>query len=93
MTRRRSRRVRAQAPQPPVIVGSEITERHPDGDWIVRRVSGAAAYKYYRCPGCEQEILPATPHVVCWLDDQVADRRHWHTICWTRRDRRNPSGR
>ncbi|KLL12735.1 hypothetical protein BL254_07975 [Protofrankia sp. BMG5.30] len=97
MTRSRSRRARAQGraqtPRAPVIVGSETTEQHPDGDWVVRRVSGAAAWKRYRCPGCEQEIVPATPHVVCWPDEQVADRRHWHTICWTHRGRRNPPGR
>ncbi|WP_322749630.1 MULTISPECIES: hypothetical protein [unclassified Frankia] len=89
MTRRRSRRARPERPPlPPAVVGAETIEQRADGDWIVRRISGAAARKYYRCPGCQQEILPATPHVVCWRDDHIAERRHWHTACWTRRDRR-----
>ena len=29
---------------------------------------GAAATKAYRCPGCNQLIPPATPHVVAWPD-------------------------
>ncbi|WP_131748309.1 hypothetical protein [Frankia sp. Cppng1_Ct_nod] len=93
MTRRRPRRARAEVSRLPAVVGSETTERRSDGDWIVRRISGAAARKQYRCPGCEQEIRPATPHVVCWPDDRIADRRHWHTVCWTRRDRRIQPGR
>ena len=38
----------------------------PDGDWMVRQVPGAAATKTYRCPGCDQEILPGVAHVVVW---------------------------
>jgi hypothetical protein len=78
-------------------------EEAADGDWVVRAVAGAAAsgLKTYRCPGCDQEIRPATPHVVSWpaypLDSDLepwdtgsaADlRRHWHTACWRARDRR-----
>ena len=33
---------------------------------MVRQIPGAAATKEYRCPGCDQEILPGTPHVVAW---------------------------
>jgi len=66
-------------------------ESHPDGDWVVRRVTGSAATSTYRCPGCDQEIRPATSHVVAWpVDAGVDDRRHWHTPCWTARDRRGP---
>ncbi len=72
-------------------------EEHPDGDWVVRRVTGAASTKAYRCPGCDQEIRPATPHVVAWPseegDGRLDDRRHWHTPCWTARDRRGPTRR
>ena len=66
-----------------------------DGDWLVRPVAGPAASKTYRCPGCDQEIPAGTPHVVAWpaeplLGDQagLADRRHWHSACWTARGRR-----
>ena len=60
-------------------------------DWVVQRITGSASTKNYRCPGCNQEIRPATPHVVAWpYDDhtdheaRVSDRRHWHTPCWER---------
>lgn len=63
-----------------------------DGRWIVRSVSGAAATKDYRCPGCDQIIRPGTPHVVVWpadpglgFDSGPEQRRHWHTACWQRR--------
>lgn len=64
---------------------------------MVRSISGTAATKTYRCPGCRQEIPPGTPHVVAWRagdaaraawapDEADADpeRRHWHTGCWRR---------
>lgn len=60
----------------------------PDGDWVVRYVTGSAATKPYRCPGCDQEIRPATPHAVAWPEGALDDRRHWHTACWRARDRR-----
>jgi hypothetical protein len=72
------------------------------GDWFVRSVTGAAATKTYRCPGCDQEIMSGTPHMVVWPDDGadvvlnetggsgLRDRRHWHTACWSSRDRRAP---
>jgi hypothetical protein len=53
-----------------------------DGDWVVRRVTGSAATKPYRCPGCDQEIRPATPHTVAYVMGELEDRRHWHTPCW-----------
>ncbi|MFB9239213.1 hypothetical protein ACFFWC_27395 [Plantactinospora siamensis] len=65
-----------------------------DGEWLVRGISGAAAVKTYRCPGCEQEIRPGVPHVVAWPADgwgDPGDRRHWHGGCWQARDRRAPS--
>jgi hypothetical protein len=61
--------------------------------WVVRRISGAASTKAYRCPGCDQEIRPATPHVVAWPVDAgggLEDRRHWHSACWSARERRRP---
>ena len=76
-------------------------EHADDGDWVVRPISGAGSDKTYRCPGCDHEIRPRTPHVVAWpayaRDSELepwdtessADwRRHWHTVCWRARDRR-----
>jgi hypothetical protein len=81
--------------------GRQPVEEAADGDWVVRPLTGAGSDKTYRCPGCDQEIPPRTPHVVTWpayardsdLDpwdtDSAADRRrHWHTPCWRARDRR-----
>ncbi|WP_328309566.1 hypothetical protein [Actinomycetospora sp. NBC_00405] len=84
---RRSRRHPARpAPAPPPLRGGWVREE--DG-WRVRSISGTAATKTYRCPGCHQEIVPGTPHVVAWPADEVEDddnveRRHWHTGCWRR---------
>jgi hypothetical protein len=80
----------------PLLGGTQDRESRSDGDWIVRRVSGSAAGKAYRCPGCDQQILPNTPHVVVWPENpsllavigggqSLDERRHWHTACWQRR--------
>src|SRR4051794_4728719 len=60
-------------------------------DYAVRPVTGAAATKPYRCPGCDQTLAVGRPHLVTWpLDDlDAADRRHWHTACWAARDARD----
>ena len=78
----------------PVRLGPEQTQAWPDGDWVVRRVPGSAAVKAYRCPGCDQEIMPGTAHLVSWpADARGADeRRHWHNPCWQRRPRRPAPG-
>jgi hypothetical protein len=60
---------------------------HVEDGYVVRQVSGASG-KAYRCPGCDQEVRPATPHVVAWPEGRPDDRRHWHTACWSARDRR-----
>ena len=56
-----------------------------------------AATKDYRCPGCDQPIPPATPHVVAWpvegstiAGGGLDERRHWHRSCWDARGRRRP---
>lgn len=71
------------------------SESGPGGEWTVRTISAASAAKAYVCPGCHQEVPPGTAHVVAWRADHVlgddagiADRRHWHSGCWQRRDRR-----
>lgn len=78
--------------------GVERRESHADGEWFVRRVTGASA-KTYRCPGCNQEVRPGQPHVVVWPADgpwsaagAIEGRRHWHTACWGSRARRRPGG-
>ena len=70
-------------------------EEHSDGAWVVRHVSGAASGRDYRCPGCQQEVVGGTSHVVAWPADTLVgegleQRRHWHTPCWRSRDRRRP---
>lgn len=98
---RRGRRTAAQgrparqapAPQPMSPWAGHWVESGPTGDEVVRPVSGAAATKSYRCPGCDQQIPPGTPHVVAWPDGAFggpADRRHWHSPCWSARGRRQP---
>jgi hypothetical protein len=71
-------------------LGPPQTELWPDGEWIVRHVPGAAATKTYRCPGCDQELVPGNAHVVVWpaYTPGAAERRHWHSSCWQRRPRR-----
>lgn len=93
MGRRNNRREPESAR--PLGQGLSRVEEHPDGDWVVRRLSGtsASAAKTYRCPGCEQVIAPGTAHVVAWpagRPDGPSERRHWHTPCWQARDRRTP---
>ncbi len=70
-------------------------ETYDGEDYEVRNVTGSAATKPYRCPGCDQLIRPATPHVVAWpvvppllTESGVDARRHWHTACWRARHRR-----
>lgn len=92
---RRNRRRVDEVPelQPTRLGGGRRVEEHPDGDWVVQRITGASSTKAYRCPGCDHEIPPATPHVVAWPFDHPEgqeNRRHWHTPCWGARDRRTP---
>ena len=67
-------------------------DAEPEAEWVVRPVTGAAAAKSYRCPGCDQEIPVATAHVVAWRValSGIENRRHWHTPCWRARTRRQP---
>lgn len=92
MSRRRPGRRRHGASAPATSV-----QHAPDGDWVVRSVTGSSATKPYRCPGCDQLIPPATPHVVAWpvegstlAGGGLDERRHWHRACWDARARRRP---
>jgi hypothetical protein len=89
---RKIRRERSGPPDP--VPGPERVEAWPDGDWVVRQQPGAGTTKAYRCPGCDQEITPGTPHLVAWpadgINTGVDERRHWHRGCWQNRLRRGP---
>lgn len=87
MSPRRARR-REDEPRPLVLSAFPTTEEHPDGEWLVRRITAAGATKTYRCPGCSQEVRPGTAHVVAWRPGEEDHRRHWHTPCWSARLRR-----
>ncbi|MFL6076490.1 MAG: hypothetical protein ACJ73S_24110 [Mycobacteriales bacterium] len=92
MSPRRHRRRRDEPRTSGAGPAGERVEPWRDGDWVVREVTGASSTKVYRCPGCDHEIRPATPHVVAWPVDGEAleDRRHWHRPCWNARNRRAP---
>jgi hypothetical protein len=86
MPRRNNAFRRPERPESSGYFGLEDRQSAPDGDWLVRPISGAAAAKTYRCPGCDQEIPPGVPHLVAWQADRpVDDRRHWHKPCWNSR--------
>jgi len=69
---------------------NESIEEHDDGIFVVRLISGSTSNKPYRCPGCDQIIPTATPHTVAWLEHDAETRRHWHNICWSKRNKRKP---
>ena len=98
MSRRRQRSVEPAAQSLTGRAGTfETVETWPDGEWAVRRLTGSASTKPYRCPGCQQLIPPATPHLVAWPVEGTAlvggpdERRHWHASCWRSRERRGPA--
>ncbi|MGA0865944.1 MAG: hypothetical protein ACO3YA_04385 [Candidatus Nanopelagicaceae bacterium] len=68
----------------------DTIEEHDDGIFAVRMITGSSSTKPYRCPGCDQLIKTATPHIVAWQEHDVETRRHWHTPCWRARGRRKP---
>jgi hypothetical protein len=73
--------------------GARRVEDFGGEDWVVQTITGAASTKTYRCPGCDHEIRPATPHVVAYPADGlggVEARRHWHSACWSSRGNRSP---
>lgn len=68
----------------------QTVEEHNEGIYTVRKITGSSSSKPYRCPGCDQLIPTATPHIVAWIDDDLDSRRHWHTSCWSKKDQRKP---
>jgi hypothetical protein len=78
-------------------MGQDRIEEYDGREHVVRRVTGSAATKSYRCPGCHQAIRPATPHTVAWPVEPstftstgtgLDERRHWHNGCWSARHSR-----
>jgi hypothetical protein len=76
-------------------MSADRVETYDGEEYVVRQVTGSAATKPYRCPGCHQAIRPATPHTVAWpvvasmfSESGLDERRHWHTSCWKARARR-----
>ncbi|MDP1851590.1 MAG: hypothetical protein Q8K48_04150 [Candidatus Planktophila sp.] len=66
-------------------------EEHQEGLYTVRKLTGSGSNKPYRCPGCDQMIPLAVPHIVAWLEDDQESRRHWHSACWSKKDQRRPN--
>jgi hypothetical protein len=85
--RHRSARERGEPPVPPDRPLGVAPEWAAAEGFTVRSVPGQKG-KAYRCPGCQQEIRPGTPHMVVVEHDDVEGRRHWHTPCWRRELRR-----
>jgi hypothetical protein len=87
---KRSSRPKQNEEERDISLSSESIEEHSEGIYRVRKITGSTSTKAYRCPGCDQLIPTATPHTVAWLEDDVESRRHWHTVCWTKRNDRKP---
>jgi hypothetical protein len=85
--RHRSARERPGPPEPVQRPLAAAPEWASAEGFTVRAVAGERS-KTYRCPGCQQEIRPGTPHLVVVADEDVEGRRHWHTPCWQRELRR-----
>jgi hypothetical protein len=58
------------------------------GEVAVRHVQPYEAVKPYRCPGCDHEIAVGLGHEVVVPVDAPEARRHWHSGCWFREQRR-----
>lgn len=74
-----------------IAASHETIEEHDEGIYRVRKITGSSSTKPYRCPGCDQLIRMATPHIVAWIEGDVDSRRHWHSACWNKRDHRRPN--
>jgi len=74
-----------------IATSNQSFEEHNEGLYTVRKLTGSGSTRPYRCPGCDQVIPLATPHIVAWLDDEEDNRRHWHSTCWSKKDKRRPN--
>lgn len=81
---------------PPSLQRGDITEVSYAGQlWAVRQVRPNDSGRSYLCPGCQQQVSAGTAHTVAWPVEsmqELANRRHWHTVCWRARERRRPGG-
>ena len=59
----------------------------PD-DIEVRHIQPYQAVKTYRCPGCDHTIAAGEGHKVVVPRQAPEERRHWHTGCWHREEKR-----
>jgi hypothetical protein len=64
------------------------TWTEPDDGVEVRHVQPYQAAKAYTCPGCHGTIAPGEGHKVVVPHDAPQDRRHWHTGCWHKEEKR-----
>ena len=76
--RHRSARERARPDAPRRGPGATPDWAQASG-YEVRQVANARSY---RCPGCDLEIPPGTPHLVAVPNAGADLRRHWHEHCW-----------
>lgn len=97
--RRRGRKSGGAQPRPLPAFGSSFSATRVEAgpgrlsaeEFNVRDITAGQARKWYRCPGCDQEIPPGVAHVVAWPVDyggRADDRRHWHCNCWRKRSDR-----
>ena len=81
---------------PPSLQRGGVTEvRYAGQLWAVRQVRPNDSGRGYLCPGCQQEVSAGTAHSVVWPAEsmrELENRRHWHTACWSARERRRPGG-
>jgi hypothetical protein len=64
------------------------TWTEPDDGVEVRHVQPYQAVKRYTCPGCHGDIDPGVGHKVVVPHDAPQNRRHWHTGCWHKEEKR-----
>jgi hypothetical protein len=86
----KNRRPKADQERDPS-TSNQVIEEHKDGIYVVRQLTGSSSNKPYRCPGCDQMIPMATPHIVAWIEGDEDSRRHWHKACWNNRANRKPN--
>jgi hypothetical protein len=79
--RHRSARERGGPPAAPERL-LNVAPLWAQGDEFNVRAASVGSGKTYRCPGCQQEIRPGTPHLVVVPEGNMEERRHWHTPCW-----------
>lgn len=95
---RRKGKPQSQGPSvaPAMAQGSWVsTTRYAGQEWSVRQVRANDSGRTYVCPGCQQQVSAGVSHAVVWPNDGMGgldNRRHWHTPCWSARERRRPGG-